>query len=99
MQRYQNSLHFKFSPISVEGGGVIENQFFAKFKKVQIILGEGGGVKKIMVFFILNPTLRINYLAHRPLSRWLELFFRNKKTDQTELEEEVTDKLQKIKVG
>ena len=60
----QKSLHFKcrltlteggsefyrFSPISVEGGGVIENQFFPKFKKVQIILG-GEGVKKIMDFF------------------------------------------------
>ena len=33
VQRYQNSLHFKFFPISVEGG-VIENQFFPKFKKV-----------------------------------------------------------------
>jgi len=31
-------------------GGVIENQFFPKFKKVQIILG-GEGVKKIMDFF------------------------------------------------
>ena len=30
-------------------GGVIENQFFPKFKKVQIILGGGG--KKIMDFF------------------------------------------------
>ena len=51
VQRYQNSLHFKFFPISVEGGGFIENQFFPKFKKVQITLGEGGGVKKIMDFF------------------------------------------------
>ena len=31
-------------------GGAIENQFFPKFKKVQIILG-GEGVKKIMDFF------------------------------------------------
>ena len=44
-------------------GGVIENQFFPKFKKVQIILGEGGGQEnyglfpQIMVFFILNRTL------------------------------------------
>ena len=50
VQRYQNSLHFKNFPITVEGG-VIENQFFPKFKKVQIILGKGGGVKKIMDFF------------------------------------------------
>ena len=32
------------------GRGVIENQIFPKFKKVQIILG-GLGVKKIMDFF------------------------------------------------
>ena len=50
LQWYQNSLHFKFFPISVEGGGgAIEKQFFPKFKKVQNILG--GGVKKIMDFF------------------------------------------------
>ena len=47
---YKKCLHFKFFPISVEGGGVIENQIFPKFKIVQIILG-GGGVKKIMDFF------------------------------------------------
>ena len=51
VQRYQNSPHFKFFPFSVEGGGAIENQFFPKFKIVQIILGGGGGVKKIMDFF------------------------------------------------
>ena len=64
MHRYQNSLHFKFFPISVEGGGVIENQFFPKFIKVQIILGEGWGggqenyglFPQIMVFFYFEPS-------------------------------------------
>ena len=32
------------------GGGGIENQFFPKFKKVQIILGEGGGSRKLWTF-------------------------------------------------
>ena len=58
----QNSLHFKFFPISVEGG-VTENHFFPKFKKVQIILG-GGGSRKFWIFstiwdifFLLLPLL------------------------------------------
>ena len=45
-------------------GGVIENQFFPKFKKVQIFLGEGGGMgqenyglfPQIMVFFYFEPS-------------------------------------------
>ena len=41
---YKKCLHFKFFPISVEGG-VIENQIFPKFKIVHIILG-GGGVQE-----------------------------------------------------
>ena len=40
----------KIFPNFCQGGGVIENHFFPKFKKVQIILG-GEGVKKIMDFF------------------------------------------------
>ena len=34
--RYQNSQHFKFFPISVEGGGH-QKLLFPKFKKVQIM--------------------------------------------------------------
>ena len=45
----QNSLHIKFFPIAVEGGGGIKNQFFSKFKKVQIILG-GEGSRKLWTF-------------------------------------------------
>ena len=58
-------------------GGVIENQFFPKFKKVQIILGEGG-VKKIMDFFhklwyflfwtvplAIRKRMKLKYLAIR----------------------------------
>ena len=63
MQQYQTSLHLKFFPISVEGGDVIENQFFPKLKKVQIIQGGGqenyGLFPQIMVFFILNPPLSL----------------------------------------
>ena len=59
-------------------GGVIENQFFPKFKKVQIILG-CGGVKKIMDFstnygiFYFEPspyiqtTFFITYLMNQVL--------------------------------
>ena len=52
MQRYQNSLHFKFFLISVEGGrgAVHRKSIFPQFKKVQIILGEGD-VKKLLDFF------------------------------------------------
>ena len=48
VQRYQNSLHFKFFPISVEGG-VIENQFFPKFKKSKLSQG-GRGSRKLWTF-------------------------------------------------
>ena len=54
----------------VEGGG-IENQFFPKFKKVQIILGEGGGQEiyglfpQIMVFSILNRPLNLSVVLLR----------------------------------
>ena len=54
-------------------GGVIENQFFPKFKKVQIILGEGGGQEnyglfpQIMVFFILNRPLSIRTTSEHVL--------------------------------
>ena len=37
-------------------GGVIENQFFPKFKKVQIILG-GGGSKKLWTFSTIYGIL------------------------------------------
>ena len=40
---------FQIFPISVEGGGGIENQIFPKFKIVNIILG-GLGVKEIIEF-------------------------------------------------
>ena len=40
-----------FFQIRSRGGGVIKNQIFPKFKIVQIILGGGGGVKKITDFF------------------------------------------------
>ena len=45
-------------------GGVVKLQIFPKFKKVQNILGEGGGVKKIVDFFhflgifFFNASLR-----------------------------------------
>ena len=59
MQRYQNSLHFKFFPISVEGGGSSKINFFPKFKKVQIILGgcqENYGLfPQFGTFFFMAP--------------------------------------------
>ena len=64
---YKKCLHFKFFPISVEGG-VIENQIFPKFKIVHIILG-GGGVKKIMDF---STICDISFLDCSP---YLEVVF------------------------
>ena len=42
MQRYQNTLYFKFFQVWLRVGGVMENLFFPKFKIVQIIIGRGG---------------------------------------------------------
>ena len=42
---------FQFFPKLGTRWGVVKFQIFPKFKKVQIILGEGGGVKKIVDFF------------------------------------------------
>ena len=41
---------FQIFPKLGTRGGVVKFQIFPKFKKVQIILGEGGGVKKIVDF-------------------------------------------------
>ena len=41
---------FQIFPKLGTGGGVVKFQIFPKFKKVQNILGGGGGVKKIMNF-------------------------------------------------
>ena len=40
-----------FPKLGTMGGGAVKFQIFPKFKKVQIILGEGGGGKKIVDFF------------------------------------------------
>ena len=46
-----NFFHFQIFPKLGTKGGVVKFQIFPKFKKVQIILGEGrGGVKKIVDF-------------------------------------------------
>ena len=74
MQQYQNSLHFKFFPILVEGG-VIENHFFPKFKKVQIILGgRGGGCQEnyglfpqFGTFFFIAPLIVRRRIKHKLL--------------------------------
>ena len=77
MQQYQNSLHFQFFPISVEGGGggIIENQFFPKFKIVQIILGGGqenyGIFPQSGTFFVLKASLNEQALT-------LEILFHQK---------------------
>ena len=42
---------FPIFPKLGTGGGGIKFRIFPKFKKVQNILGEGGGVKKIADFF------------------------------------------------
>ena len=76
VQLYQNSLHFKFFLISVEGGGVVENQFFPKFKIVHIILG--GGAKKIMDFF---HNLWDFYFGMPPLIGTYKI--KNRKIDQS----------------
>ena len=49
VQRYQNSLHFKFSPISVEGGGSSKINFFPNSKKSKLSQG-GGGSRKLWTF-------------------------------------------------
>ena len=62
MQRYQNSLHFKFFPISVEGGGH-RKSIFSQIQKSPNYPRGGGGQEnyglfpQIMVFFILNRPL------------------------------------------
>ena len=48
--KIQNFPNFKFFPNQVRGGGVVKLQNFPKFKKVQIILGEGGGGRKLWTF-------------------------------------------------
>ena len=64
MQRYQNSLHFKFFPISVEGGGH-RKSIFSQIQKSPNYPRGGGGQEnyglfpQIMVFFILNRPLSI----------------------------------------
>ena len=67
MQRYQNSLHFKFFPISVEGGGH-RKSIFSQIQKSPNYPRGGGGQEnyglfpQIMVFFILNrPLIPIIY--------------------------------------
>ena len=57
MQRYQNSLHFKFRSRGVGGH---QNQFFPKFKIVQIILVIGRSNQlSLNRFFDLNtPSMR-----------------------------------------
>ena len=65
MQRYQNSLHFKFFPISVEGGGH-RKSIFSQIQKSPNYPRGGGGQEnyglfpQIMVFFILNRLLIVN---------------------------------------
>ena len=49
VQRYQNSVHLKIFPISVEGGGSLKINFFPNSKKSK--LSWGWVVKKIMDFF------------------------------------------------
>ena len=64
MQRYQNSLHSKFFPISVKGGGGHGKSIFSQIQKSPNYPRGGGGQEhyglfpQIMVFFILNRPLR-----------------------------------------
>ena len=69
MQRYQNSLQFKFFPISVEGGGGHRKSIFSQIQKSPNYPRGGGGGQEnyglfpqIMVFFILNRPLRTSFL-------------------------------------
>ena len=63
MQRYQNSLHFKFFPNSVYGGH--RKSIFSQIQKSPNYPRGGGGwgqenyglFPQIMVFFILNRPL------------------------------------------
>ena len=45
-----NFSQFQIFPKLGTGGGVIEFQIFPKFKKVQNMLGEGGGAGKLWTF-------------------------------------------------
>ena len=71
MQRYQNSLHFKFFPISVEGGGH-RKSIFSQIQKSPNYPRGGGGQEnyglfpQIMVFFILNRPLIVDCPTHQP---------------------------------
>ena len=58
-----NLSQFKRFPKLGTRGGVVKFQIFPKFKRVQIILGVGGGAKKIVDFF---PFLGLIYLGLSP---------------------------------
>ena len=51
VQQYQNSLHFKFFPISGGGGGGHRKSIFSQIQKSPKPPRGVGGVKKIMDFF------------------------------------------------
>ena len=62
-----------FSQFRSRGGGGIENQFFPKFKKVQIILGEGGS-RKLWTF---STNYGIFYFEPSPYSQHGKVYLSN----------------------
>ena len=63
---------FQIFPNFGRGGGVIENQIFPKFKIVHIILGGGGGARKLWTF---STIWDISCLEGSPNAE-LPLFFK-----------------------
>ena len=70
----------QFFPNKVQGGGVIKFPIFPKFKKVQIILGEGGSQENcglfplFVTFFNLEASLRKRDMTLKQLNLVLIVF-------------------------
>ena len=81
VQQYQNSLHFKFFPISVEGGGLSKINFFPNSKQSKL---SWGGSRKLWtfyticdIFFWMAPLRKIGYLLARGYLYYAEIEYYN----------------------
>ena len=82
MQRYQNSLHFKFFLISVEGGRGHQKSIFSQIQNSPNYLG--GGSRKLWtfyticdIFFWMAPLRKIGYLLARGYLYYAEIEYYN----------------------